>query len=165
MKVTINNEQTKNKDLTIEDNLWIGKRVVKFDGQIAQKIDRRTYKIKFDNNDEIIKLSGNHLFGVKCEIFNNNFEIYKRLFWYELLIYYVTLCTGLIFACLGGFQNNGVWLSSLCGGICGGISGVLSTINYMIFRYYKKLSIKLTLSIQLAVITILLCYIVVYLIF
>ena len=50
MKIVINNEQTKNKELYYEEGFWTGKRTITYNGILLKKIKMNLYEYNDGEN-------------------------------------------------------------------------------------------------------------------
>lgn len=148
MKVSIQNEQTKNKELVYEEGFWTGKRNVEYDGVRLTKVKGSLYEYKEGELSEQIVIKGNQLVGVSIKMFGNNIQVVRKLTWYEILMSALVFIPCVLFGLIGGL-----------------IGGVLGATNLVIVRQVDKLYLKITFSILFAAISILLSYIFAYLVF
>ena len=117
MKISVNNNQTKNKELVYQEGFWSGKKNITYDGQTLKKIKRGSYEFKNGEGTEVFEVKGNQLIGVKIKMFNKDIEVLRQLAWYELLLSVLVLVPGVF-----------------CGLIGGVIGGVLGVLNLFLIR-------------------------------
>lgn len=147
MKVIINNEQTKNKELYYEEGFWTGKRIIKYNGTSLTKINRNLYEYKDGETTENFEIKGNQLIGVTIKMFGNVVEIARKLTWYELLMSIFVFIPCILYGAVGG-----------------AIGGILGFTNLTIIRDIDKWWLKLIVSVQFVFVSLLLSYILAYLI-
>ena len=147
MKVIINNEQTKNKELYYEEGFWTGKRTIKYNGTSLTKINRNLYEYKDGETTENFEIKGNQLIGVTIKMFGNVVEIARKLTWYELLMSMFVFIPCILYGAVGG-----------------AIGGILGFTNLTIIRDIDKWWLKLIVSVQFVFVSLLLSYILAYLI-
>ena len=147
MKVIINNEQTKNKELYYEEGFWTGKRTIKYNGISLTKIKRNLYEYKEGETTENFEIKGNQLIGVTIKMFGNVVEIARKLTWYEIVMSLMVFIPCILFGAIGGAFGGG-----------------LGFINLAIIRNVDKLWLKLIISLQFAIVAFLMSYIFAYLI-
>ena len=147
MKVIINNEQTKNKELYYEEGFWTGKRIIKYNGTSLTKINRNLYEYKAGETTENFEIKGNQLIGVTIKMFGNVVEIARKLTWYELLMSIFVFIPCILYGAVGG-----------------AIGGILGFTNLTIIRDIDKWWLKLIVSVQFVFVSLLLSYILAYLI-
>lgn len=164
MVTTINNEQTKFKDLVYEESIWTGRRTLSYDGVVLHKIKRGVYACKQGEQTEQITVKGNQLIGVTVTLFGQQIELLRKARWYEWALSILVLMAGVVFACLN-HDGDSIALCALVSGICGGIGGGLYFANFYLLRRVDKLYLKIILSVEFTVAAALLCYIVSALIF
>ncbi len=148
MKVSIKNEQTKNKILEYEENFWTGKKTITYDGKILTKIKRNLYELKTDVNAEKIEVKGNQLIGVTILMFNNQIEICRKLFWHEILLGIIVFIPCVLFGAIGG-----------------AIGGALGFTNLTIIKNIDKVLWKIVISVEFAIVSVLLSYLFAVIIF
>ncbi len=142
MKVIINNEKTKNKELCYEEGFWTGKRTIKYDGVILSKVKRRIYEYRNGETVETFEIKGNQLFGIKIKMFDNEVEIARKLTWYEIVMAVLVFAPGFLFGAIGG-----------------AIGGALAFTNLVIIRQVDKIYLKIIFSILFLAIGLLLSYV------
>lgn len=147
MKITINNEQTKNKELYYEENLWTGKKTIEYNGIVLTKVKRNLYEYKDGDISEQFKVKGNQLFGIIINMFGNAVEIARKLTWYEMVMSIFVFIPCILFGAIGG-----------------AIGGAFGFTNLTIIRNIDKWWLKLIISIQFTIIGLLLSYIFAFLI-
>ena len=147
MKVIINNEQTKNKELYYEEGFWTGKRIIKYNGTSLTKINRNLYEYKDGETTENFEIKGNQLIGVTIKMFGNVVEIARKLTWYELLMSIFVFIPCILYGAVGE-----------------AIGGILGFTNLTIIRDIDKWWLKLIVSVQFVFVSLLLSYILAYLI-
>ena len=147
MKVIINNEQTKNKELHYEESFWSGKRTIKYGETSLNKIKRNLYEYTDGENIEQFEVKGNQLIGVTIKMFGNNVEIVKKLTWYEIVMSLLVFIPCILFGAIGG-----------------AFGGLFGFTNLTIIRNIDKWWLKLIISLQFAIVALLLSYIFAYLI-
>ena len=147
MKVIINNEQTKNKELYYEEGFWTGKRTIKYNGISLTKIKRNLYEYKEGETTENFEIKGNQLIGVTIKMFGNVVEVARKLTWYEIVMSLMVFIPCILFGAIGGAFGGG-----------------LGFINLAIIRNVDKLWLKLIISLQFAIVAFLMSYIFAYLI-
>ena len=147
MKVIINNEQTKNKELYYEEGFWTGKRTIKYNGISLTKIKRNLYEYKEGETTENFEIKGNQLIGVTIKMFGNVVEVARKLTWYEIVMSLMVFIPCILFGAIGGVFGGG-----------------LGFINLTIIRNVDKLWLKLIISLQFAIVALLMSYIFAYLI-
>lgn len=147
MKLTLNNEQTKNKELYFEEGFWTGKRTIKYNNVILTKIKNNLYEYKNGEITEQFKIKGNQFFGLTINMFGNEIELTRKLFWYEIAMSLIVFIPCILFGAIGGAFGGGFGFT-----------------NLVIIRNIDKWWLKLIISIQFAAISLLLSYIFAYLI-
>ena len=147
MKIILNNEQTKNKELYYEEGFWTGKRTIKYNGTSLTKIKRNLYEYKDGETTEIFEIKGNQLIGVTIKMFGNVVEVARKLAWYEIVMSLMVFIPCILFGAIGG-----------------AFGGAFGFTNVIIIRNIDKWWLKLIVSIQFAIISLLLSYIFAYLV-
>lgn len=147
MKVIINNEQTKNKELYYEEGFWTGKRTIKYKGTSLTKIKRNLYEYKDGETTENFEIKGNQLTGVTIKMFGNVVEVARKLTWYEIVMSLMVFIPCILFGAIGGAFGGG-----------------LGFTNLTIIRNVEKWWLKLIISLQFAIVALLMSYIFAYLI-
>ena len=148
MKTTINNEQTKNKELYYEEGFWTGKRTITYDGVNLTKIKRNLYEYQDGENTEQFEIKGNQLMGVTINMFGNDVEVSRKLTWYEFVMSIFVFIPCVLFGAIGG-----------------AIGGLLGFTNLTIIRNVEKWWVKLIISIEFTTISLLLSYLLAFLVF
>ena len=148
MKIVINNEQTSNKELFYEESFWTGKRTIVYDGIVLKKIKRNIFEYKKDDVVEQVEVVGNQLLGITIKMFGKQFEIARKLTWYEIVMSVFVFLPCVLFGAIGG-----------------GIGGVLGFTNIVVIRNFQKPYIKVIVSIQFLLIGLLLSYLFAVIIF
>ena len=148
MKTTINNEQTKNKELYYEEGFWTGKRTITYDGVNLTKIKRNLYEYQDGENTEQFEIKGNQLMGVTITMFGNDVEVTRRLTWYEFVMSIFVFIPCVLFGAIGG-----------------AVGGLLGFTNLTIIRNVEKWWVKLIISIEFTAISLLLSYLLAFLVF
>lgn len=147
MKILLNNEQTNNKELYYEEDFWSGKRTIKYNGVVLNKIKRNLYEYKTDNISEQFEIKGNQCFGVTIKMFGKNVEIVRKLTWYEIVMSLLVFLPCVLFGAVGG-----------------AFGGAFGFTNLVIIRSVDKWWLKLIISLQFAIVSLLFSYIFAYLI-
>jgi hypothetical protein len=148
MKLIINNEQTKHKDLYFEESFWLGKRSLTYDGETLKKTGRNTFEYGDEDTTKVAKIKGNQIYGLTINIFEEDITIVRKLTWYEILMSLIILLPCFLFGAVGGL-----------------IGGIFFTIYYSFIRDINKLWVKIVLSIELAIIALILSYILAIMVF
>ncbi|MBQ9790023.1 MAG: hypothetical protein IJW24_00300 [Clostridia bacterium] len=156
MKITINNEKTKNKNLDYEETFWLGKRTIVYDNTLLTKYKGNLYEYKKDGKGQLFQIKGNQVFGVSINMFDNWVEISRKITWYEVLLALLAFFPAIMFGIWGG-----VWPAAICGGIGGGLFFTSLTI----IRNIDKLFVKIIVAIEFMLIALLMFYIITFLIF
>lgn len=147
MKIILNNEQTKNKELYYEEGFWTGKKTIKYNGISLTKIKRNLYEYKDCENTEQFEVKGNQLIGVTIKMFGNVVEVTRKLTWYEIVMSLMVFIPCILFGAIGGAFGGG-----------------LGFTNLTIIRNVEKWWLKLIISLQFAIVALLMSYIFAYLI-
>ena len=147
MQITINNEQTKNKELYYEENFWTGKKTIKYNGVILTKIKRNLYEYKDGDISEQFEVKGNQLVGITINLFGETIEVARKLTWYEIVMSILVFVPCILFGAIGG-----------------AIGGAFGFTNLTIIRNVDKWWLKLIISIQFTIIGLLLSYLFAFLI-
>lgn len=147
MKIILNNEQTKNKELYYEEGFWTGKRTIKYNGISLTKIKRNLYKYQDGENTEQFEVKGNQLIGISIKMFGNIVEVTRKLTWYEIVMSLIVFIPCILFGAIGGAFGGG-----------------LGFTNLTIIRNVDKWWLKLIISLQFAIVALLMSYIFAYLI-
>ena len=142
MKITINNEQTKNKTLEFNVNFWTGKAALIYDGIQLTKIKRNIFEYKLENESFLFEIKGNQLTGINLIMFGNQIEIERKLTWYEIALSILVIIPCFLFGAVGG-----------------AIGGGLGFTNMMIIKKINKLHFKILVSVEFCVLGFLLSYI------
>lgn len=145
MKIVINNEQTKNKELYYEEGFWTGKRTITYNGILLKKIKMNLYEYNDGENIEQFQIKGNQLFGVSINMFGNNVEVSRKLTWYEIVMAVLVFIPCILFGAIGG-----------------AIGGALGFTNLTIIRQVKKVYLKVIISAQFLIAGFLLSYLIGY---
>lgn len=145
MKIVINNEQTKNKDLYYEEGFWTGKRTITYNGILLKKIKMNLYEYDDGEKIEQFQIKGNQLFGVSINMFGNNVEVSRKLTWYEIVMAVLVFIPCILFGAIGG-----------------AIGGALGFTNLTIIRQVEKVYLKVIISAQFLIAGFLLSYLIGY---
>jgi len=145
MKVLLNNEKTKNKDLYFEEGFWTGKRKIVYDGITLTKIKRSIYEYENGDVKEQFVIKGNQLLGVNIQMFGEDVELTRKLTWYEIVLSVLVIAPCVLFGAIGG-----------------AIGGALGFTNATLIRKIDKLWLKILISIEFAVVGLLLSYLIAY---
>ena len=143
MKIIVNNEQTKNKELCYEEGFWTGKRTIKYDGVILTKIKRNLYEYKNGESVEQFEVKGNQFYGITITMFGNNVEIVRRLTWYEIIMSVVVFVPGVLFGAVGGV-----------------IGALIGITNLIVIRKVNKWWLQLIISLVFTAVCLVLSYVV-----
>ena len=143
MKITINNEQTKNKDLIYEEDFWGRNKSITFDGIKLNKINKNSFEYQTGDAKENFIVKGNELAGVTINMFGADVVLTRNLSWQEIIMALVIYLPSLVFGVFG----------SLFG-------GVLAVTFLFLTRKANKLYEKIILAIELVVISMLLSYLI-----
>jgi len=144
----INNEQTKNKELCFEENFWTGKKTIIYNGQVLTKIKTNVYQYSDEQTTEQFVIKGNTITGLAIQMFGNSVVISRKLLWYEIVMSVMVFIPSLYFGAIGGALGGG-----------------LGFTNLTIIKNIDKWWLKLIVSIQFTLVSLLLSYIFVRLIF
>ena len=147
MKITINNEKTKNKDLYYEEGFWTGKRTIVYDGVPLNKIKRNLYEYKQGDTAQQFAIWGNQISGVSIKMFGTVVEVSRKLTWYEFVMSIMVFIPCILFGAIGG-----------------AFGGAFGFTNLTIIRNVEKWWLKLIISIEFALVSLLLSYIFAYLV-
>ena len=147
MNVTINNSQTKNKDLVYEEGFWTGKRSIKYNGVDLVKIKRNIYEYNDGKNIEQFEIKGNQLIGVTIKMFGSCVEVLRKLNWYEIVMAIMVAIPCFLFGAIGGAFGGGIGF-----------------INLYVIRQIDKWWMKLIISVLFTAISVLLSYIFAFLV-
>lgn len=145
MRVTINNEQTNNKELIYEEGFWTGKRTIVYDGETLTKVKRNIYINKA--KDEFV-IKGNQLVGVTITMLGKQVEVLRKLTWFEIALSVLVFVPCVLFGAIGGAFGGG-----------------LGFTNVMLLRRIDKLYLKIIISLLMTGLAVLLSYIFAYLVF
>ena len=145
MKIVINNDQTKNKDLYYEEGFWTGKRTITYNGVLLKKIKMNLYEYDDGEKIEQFQIKGNQLFGVSISMFGNNVEVSRKLTWYEIVMAVLVFIPCILFGAIGG-----------------AIGGALGFTNLTIIRQVEKVYLKVIISAQFLIAGFLLSYLIGY---
>ena len=145
MKVILNNEHTKNKDLYYEEGFWTGKRTITYNGVLLRKIKMNLYEYDDGEKIEQFQIKGNQLFGVSISMFGNNVEVSRKLTWYEIVMAVIVFIPCILFGAIGG-----------------AIGGALGFTNLTIIRQVEKVYLKVIISAQFLIAGFLLSYLIGY---
>ncbi len=146
MKITINNELTKCKDLCYEESFWTGKRTITYDGISLTKVKRNFYE--YGKANEVFEIKGNQLCGITINMFGNNVELARKLYWYEIVLSILVFLPCILFGAVGG-----------------ALGGALGFTNLVLIRNIDKWWLKVIVSIEMALLSLLLSYLFAYLVF
>lgn len=142
MKITINNEQTNNKELYYEETFWTGKRTIIYDGVELKKIKFNIYEYNDGEKVEQFKIVGNQVFGVTIQMFGQKVEVSRKLVWYEYAMAIMVFVPCVFFGAIGGAFGGG-----------------LGFTNLTMIRNVDKWWLKLIISVEVAILSALLSYI------
>ena len=142
MKITINNELTKNKELYFEEGFWTGKRTVKYDGVTLPKQRKNLYLYDNGQTTEYFEIIGNQLIGISIKLFGKNVEILRKLEWYEIVMSLLVFLPCILFGAIGGV-----------------FGGALGFTNLVIIRQVDKLYLKIIFSVEFLALAMLASYI------
>lgn len=143
MRIIVNNEQTKNKELCYEEGFWTGKRTIKYDGVTLTKIKRNLYEYKNGESVEQFEVKGNQFYGITITMFGNNVEIVRRLTWYEIVMSVVVFVPGMLFGAVGGV-----------------IGALIGITNLIVIRKVNKWWLQLIISLVFTAVCLVLSYVV-----
>lgn len=112
MKVVINNNQTNNKPLQVEESFFTGKHNVKYDGTNLPNNGKNSFKLGNAKEASEVSVKGHQLWGTSVSLLGNNIQVFNKLAWYEivlsvlifapcLMFSWVGAVVGLLLACLG----------------------------------------------------------------
>lgn len=142
MKKTINNEKTLNKTLEFDENVWTGKRSIKYDGVELTKIKRNIYEYRNGDQVEQFKITGNQFAGISVNMFNNEVMVERKLTWYEILLSILVFAPCVLFGLIGGI-----------------FGGLLGATNLILIKQFDKWYIKVIASIAFLIAGLLLSYV------
>ena len=129
MKITLNNEQTNNKELYFEENFWTGKRTIKYNGVTLNKVKNNLYEYNDGEVSEQFEVKGNQLVGITIKMFGKEVDIARKLTWYEIVMAVFVFVPCILFGAVGG-----------------AIGGALGFTNLTIIRQVEKLYLKIIIS-------------------
>jgi len=164
MKIVINNEKTKNKELIFYENPWTAKRKICYDGTMLENRSKNVFEHKQGKNIETFEIQGNSSIGMVLKMFGQDVELVRKLAWWEILLGVLPFVCSLIF-CFINNTSAGVFMSSISGGICGGFGGGLSYFSCCLMRKTDKLYFKIIFALLIALISFFTSYIFAVLIF
>lgn len=141
MKVTINNEQTDNKQLDYEESFWTGKRTIVYDGVTLTKVKRNLFEYKKDDITETFEVIGNQLYGVSIKMFGKTVEVTRKIKWYEIVMSIFVFVPCVLFGAVGG-----------------AIGGLTGFTNLTIIRLVDNIWLKILISIGFACVSLLASY-------
>ena len=143
MKVVVNNEQTNNKELYYEENLWTGKRTIVYDGVTLTKVKRNLFEYKNGETTEQVEVIGNQLLGITIKMLGKEIEVARKLAWYEIVMAVLVFAPCILFGAIGG-----------------AIGGALGFTNIVIIRNVKKIYLQIIISIMFMLIGLLMSYVI-----
>lgn len=142
MKVVINNEQTNNKPLKVEECFFTGKHKLEYDGSILQEQSKNSFKLNNAKSAEDVTVKGHQIWGVSVNLFGNNIQVSSKLTWYEIVLSVLIFAPCLMFG----------WVGLLFG-------LVLALAGFVTIRILDNLVYKIVTAVLLLVIAMLLSYI------
>lgn len=113
MKIIINNELTKNKELSYEEGFWTAKRTIKYNGVELIKIKRNLYEYKLGDSIEYFEVKGNQFIGLMIKMFGNEIELERKLTWYEIVMSLMVFLPCVLFGAIGGAIGGGLGFTNL----------------------------------------------------
>ena len=148
MKILINNDKTKNKNLEYDENFWTGKKKITYDGIVLNKLNKNTYEYNDGTTVHYFELKGNYLFGITIKMFENIVQIREKLSYLEIILSVLVLLPGIFFGAIGG-----------------ALGGACFVLNIFLISQQKNIWFKILISVFLIIICLSLSYIMAYLVF
>lgn len=126
MKIVVNNDKTKNRDILFTRSPWTGKMELYIDGVAATKISRTQYKFGSDEEQENFTIRGNEFRGIELQTDLGKITILEKISIVETILAFI-----LIFG-----------MAILGGAIGGAIGAIGSYILLIAYRNMKNLLVK-----------------------
>lgn len=124
-------------EISIDENVWTGRRTVKINQQVLQKKSKKEYILP---DGAVLTIKGNSLMGLQAVIGQEVIQVIPKITWYEILLLLFPFVINLAW-------GNTVALCKIVpivgGAIGGAINGVLVVLSAIIMRSTKKLYIKI----------------------
>lgn len=134
MKITKNNDDTKNKVLEYQESFWTGKRIIRYDGVELKKVNRNLYCSEQVDEKIEVKVKGNSFSGLSLIIFGREIKLIRNLAWYEILLSVLVPIPCLFFGLVGG-----------------AIGGGFAVINLYMLRRFDNIWIKIIVSLGIMI--------------
>ncbi len=163
MKIVLNNEKTKNKDLVFYENFWTGKRQISYDGVELTKVAKNLFQYKNGETVEEFEVKGSILYCIVIKMFGQEIELARKFTWWEIALSVLPFVACLIFCFMS--VHGSVWLCILSGALCGAFGGVLSYFLTYLLRQVDKIYFKIIFAVLLFFASFLISYIISVLIF
>ncbi len=137
------------------ESAMTGSRSIIVNGKPATKLDKTTYIIKPQNEEEkeqTLKVEGSILTGVILKHKEHRYELSPKTAWYE----YLLAALAFIFDIIWGNSASLCAIFPVVGGAIGGaICGGMIIVNVMIMKKFKNPLIKVLVSLVVTALTIL----------
>ena len=163
MKIVINNEKTKNKELIYYENFWTGNRKICYDGTMLTKLTKNLFQYNNGEVTERFEIKGNVSYCLILKMFGQEIELVRKLAWWEIMLSVLPFVACLIF-CFMSVQGS-VLISALNGALCGAFGGGLSYFSSYLMRKVDKIYFKIIFAVLLFLVSLLISYIFSVLIF
>ncbi len=141
MKITLKNKETKNQLLEFEENFWMGRRTIKYNGIPLQRVKNNKFIYHSTEGAEEVIVRGNQFIGININMFGNEIALEHGLNWYEILLSALVFLPCFVFGLIGGL-----------------IGGILGATNLLIIKQIEKWYLKVIVAILLLSIGMLLSY-------
>lgn len=135
MKVTVNGENTRGKELKYEESFWTGKRKFFYDGKELSRRNNKLFVLESEEGAAELKVTGNRFTGVRADsaLFAGTVNITRKLTALEYILAAIVFIPGILFGAIGGL-----------------IGGVLGYLNLEMMIRIKKLWLKIVVSLEMA---------------
>ncbi len=158
MKIEINNEKTRNKPLSFEENFWTGKRTIIYDGTPLKKTGRATFEYKKEEITEQFVVNGNQAIGTSISMFGEKIELVRKPYWYEAVLSILSFVASLIIVVVGASLGMlGFGLSTLFGALCGAFGGAFAFTSITLSRKIPQVWLRILFMVEVLVLCILIC--------
>ena len=155
MKEVVKND--KYGEIVYEESFWTGKKSLSINGLALEPINKKEYMF----GDKKATLKGNYITGVSVNIEDDTINITKKTAWYEIILGVLPL----LFVLIWGNNRYLITLFPIVGGAIGGaVAGICGFLSLFFMKKVKLARFKILIGIGFFALTILINFIIAYLI-
>ncbi len=155
-KVIQDVEVFQGKELILDENVFTGHISLSLDGKPLEKLNKKTFIVKQEEEEFKIVYTGNRVSGTQLKIGDNFYPVWDKQPVYVWPLAVLPFLFVMIFSNIPALAKNG--FPVVGGAIGGGISAVFCVLSFYTMTTTQKILWKILISIAYIVGTVLVCY-------